>query len=776
MRLSVLIVTGLCLMGWSRLPAQPRVLLWHDDQPAARALATQVQAELEALAQGRFALTFAYRTWPQPDSLPASLRISLGARSSQALIQQAAYSQPTLIGTVLDPQVQGLPLAPDGGSGVPNLNYVQAPLDVAADLARLREIRPFRHLAIVVDEKLAALAGEMAGRLSALAQPGETFTLVPLGDLSPGEALARLPGGCDAVYLLPLGETYQGPARTALLDTLSGAGLPVFAMLGSEWVEAGALASRAARQPAQQLARRIALNALAILEGAPAADQPTQLAHTGEDFVINLRAVRRSGVYPGWQALGEARLLQLELSPAGPPVHLRGVIGEALAQNLRFQISQRETEAGQQEVRLALAELLPELSLNSNFTAIDQARSEASFGTNQPYTWAASASLEQVLFAEPLYANRRIQQLIQASRVASQNQTELDVVLEATEAYFNVLLARSVVRLQNQNVDHTRLNLSLAQNKEAAGYSGVSEVYRWESQLALNKIDLNDAQANLRSARFRLNQVLNRPQDAPFALAEAELGDSLLAILDPRLFTYLSDPGQLDRLGGFLVAEGRRNLPELAQIELSLEAQTRLLQSRQRAFYLPSLGLQAQSGYNLYQGGYEPGTPPPPQLEGVLPEPITGLTWSVGVGLKLPLFQGGSRSAQQQQATVDLARLRSQRQDLHNQLELRIRSQLQRAGASFAEIGLARKAAQAAQQNLHIAQEGYRAGIVPIAQLLDAQQAALQTDILASNAVYTFLLDFLTVERAIGFYYFLAPPEEQTAFFARVAAYFDPEK
>ena len=755
--------------------AQPSatLLLRHDDTPAAAQLAALVQRELDALTQGRLAVQYQTQRWPSEAAVPHDLLISLGPQSSQALIQQGNYPQPTIIGAVLDPQVQGLPRDTSGGSGQANLNYLRTPFDVAADLAQFRQVVDFRQLAILIDRDLATLAGAIGTNLTDLAQGDETFTLLPLGQAAPEEVLAQLPAGCDAVYLMPLGKFYQGNARRALLDSLSGAGLPTFAMLGSAWVEDGALASRAPDQSAQAIARRIALNALAILEGQPAREQPTELAASGDDFVINLRAARRSGVYPGWRALGEARLVNIEAQPDGPPVHLRGVIGEALAQNLSFQISQRETEAGQQEVRLALAEMLPELSAGSNFTAIDQARSAASFGATQPYTWAANATLAQVLFAEPLFANLRIQKFLQASRVASQNQTELDVVLEAAEAYFNVLLAGSVLRLQNQNVDNTRINLNLAKDKEAVGYSGVSEVYRWETQLALNKVDLNDAQANLRSARFRLNQVLNRPQNEPFALTEAEMGDSLLSVLDPRLFAYLSDPAQLDRLADFFVVEGRRNLPELEQINLSLQAQERLLQSRQRAFYLPTLGLNGQAGYNLYQGGYESAEPIPPSFEAVLPEPITGVTWNVSVGLNFPLYQGGSRQAQKQQTTVDLARLRHQRQDLQNQLELRIRSSLQLAGASFAEIGLSRKAASAAQQNLRIAQDGYREGIVPIAQLIDAQEAALQTEILASNAVFSFLLDFLTVERAIGFYYFLAPPEEQTAFFERAGEFLE---
>jgi outer membrane protein len=507
---------GLLTFGLSPLTtAQPTVLLRYDDTPNTHFLGELVQTELNLLAQGRFAIQYQEESWPATGSQPHDLLISLGPQSSQALIGAGSYPAPTIIGTVLDPQVQGLPQGVAGGSGIENLNYLRTPLDVSADLQYFRQIIDFQTLAVLVDDGLAQLAGGIQANLAGLVQAGETLSLVPLKNQSPLDVLAALPAGCDAVYLLPLAAYHQGESLTALLDTLSGAGLPTFAMLGSDWAEAGALASRAPAQSAQTLARRIALNALAILEGQPAASLPTVTTAVGDDFVLNLRAVRRSGVYPSWQLLGEARLLNLDITPEGPPVHLRGVIGEALAQNLAYQVSQRETEAGQQEVRLALAEMLPELTVGSTFSGIDQARSAASFGSTQPYTWAASAELSQVLFAEPLYANLRIQKFLQASRVASQNQTELDVVLEASEAYFNVLLAGSVVRLQNKNVDNTRINYNLARDKESVGYSGVSEVYRWESQLALNKIDLNEAQAQLQSAAFASTRSSTGPKMSP---------------------------------------------------------------------------------------------------------------------------------------------------------------------------------------------------------------------------------------------------------------------
>lgn len=739
-----------------------------------QSLADLVKQELSAIAFGRYDITIETVTSADLIGTDPDLVISIGPTVSQALIQHGEYSIPTIIGTILDPRIQGLPVTDAGTSGVNNLNYLINPFDIGKDLDFFRMMVPFQNLTILADQELIEVNENFSQNIRMLlGQEGETVTLLGVETNDPTQLIESLPPETDAIYLLPLGDNFSPSELPGLFSELNHKGLPTFAMFGGEWVEAGAMASRTPNQSGQILARRIALNALSILEGKNASEQPVNTIETGDDFVINLQTVELSGVYPSWEAFGQARLLNVARQPEGNAVTLRTVISKALTQNLTYQIAELETQAGAQEVKLAVAELLPSLGVSSSFVAIDQARSEASFGSTQPYTWAATAELDQALLVEPLLANLKIQRLLQASRVASQDQTSLDVVLEVTESYFNILLARNVVLLQNQNVDNTRTNLNLAQNKESVGYAGVSEVYRWESQLAFNKIDLNDAQANYRSAQFRLNQLLNEPQSQSLALAETELGDDILNILDGRIFSYLQNPGQLVELSDFLVAEGKRNLPELRQVALSLEAQERLLLSRNRSFYVPTLGLNAASGYNIYQGGYQSDSEIPPQFAEVFPDPITTPTWSVAVGLSIPLYQGGSRTAQQQQTLVEVKRIKQQQTDLQNQLELRIRSTLQQAGASYAEIGLARQAAEAAQKNLVVAQNGYREGIVPVAQLIDAQEAALQAEILASNAVYAFLLDFLTVERAIGFYYFLAESAQQEAFIDRLDAFFN---
>ena len=94
------------------------------------------------------------------------------------------------------------------------------------------------------------------------------------------------------------------------------------------------------------------------------------------------------------------------------------------------------------------------------------------------------------------------------------------------------------------------------------------------------------------------------------------------------------------------------------------------------------------------------------------------------------------------------------------------------ARASRTGIGLARKAADSARKNLQLVTDAYARGAVPIIDLLDAQNAALNAEELATNAAYDYLVDLLEVERAIGSIELLGTPETSAAFFVRLEEFF----
>ena len=103
-------------------------------------------------------------------------------------------------------------------------------------------------------------------------------------------------------------------------------------------------------------------------------------------------------------------------------------------------------------------------------------------------------------------------------------------------------------------------------------------------------------------------------------------------------------------------------------------------------------------------------------------------------------------------------------------IEQRVRSAAHTVGASYAGIGQTLKAAEAASKSLDVVRDAYSRGVVSVVDLLDAQNAALVSDLAAADAYYTFVIDLVAVGRAIGLLSFTT--EAQEAFFKRADEYF----
>ena len=92
-------------------------------------------------------------------------------------------------------------------------------------------------------------------------------------------------------------------------------------------------------------------------------------------------------------------------------------------------------------------------------------------------------------------------------------------------------------------------------------------------------------------------------------------------------------------------------------------------------------------------------------------------------------------------------------------------------GASYANIGLARTSASAAQVNLDLVSDSYSRGSASITDLIDAQNNSLVADLDAANSSYDFLVDLMDVERAVGGYTFFLTRTERDNFLDRLDAF-----
>ena len=150
---------------------------------------------------------------------------------------------------------------------------------------------------------------------------------------------------------------------------------------------------------------------------------------------------------------------------------------------------------------------------------------------------------------------------------------------------------------------------------------------------------------------------------------------------------------------------------------------------------------------------------------------IEDLNWSIGLGASVPIYTGGKRQAVYQQSSIELQGLDYDRRNLINQLEQRVRTNMELVGASYANIEQSNAAASASQRNFDVVQDSYSQGVVSIIQLIDAQNAFLESQFLAVNSIYQFVIDVLNVERSVGLFYTLSSPEQRDDYFLRLEAF-----
>ena len=151
--------------------------------------------------------------------------------------------------------------------------------------------------------------------------------------------------------------------------------------------------------------------------------------------------------------------------------------------------------------------------------------------------------------------------------------------------------------------------------------------------------------------------------------------------------------------------------------------------------------------------------------------------WTAGVQATLPLYAGGGRSATLKRSREELARLRYDRDNTANRIEVRILNAVHLIRASYPGIRLSTDAADAARRNLTLVSDAYVRGIKSIIDLIDAQNQSLVADQQAANAVYDFLIDLMAVQRSTGSFFLFAPEEERDAWMERLNRYaMDAEK
>ena len=475
----------------------------------------------------------------------------------------------------------------------------------------------------------------------------------------------------------------------------------------------------------------------AVLHGESAEHQPVTFK-SKRRLTINMATARAIGIYPRFDILNEAVLLNEEPEQEGRMLTLSSVALEAVKVNLDLRAAALQLEAGETNIDEARAGLLPQLHAGISYTQLNDDSVAARSGAAAEKSTRAALTLSQILYSDSIHANVEIQRYLQTNRVALNRQLELDIIQDATLAFLNVLKAQTFVRILRENVKLTRTNLELARDRQRIGVANPAEVYRWESELATSRQELLGAQAQFQQIRDSVNRLLHRPLKESFIAAPTTLDDPSLIVSRPELYAYVSNDRSFELMGDFMMEEGLAASPELASIDAQTAAIKRELKTNQRAYWLPTISLQGEVSNVLDEN----------RIAGLSAENNTD--WTVGINASLPLFEGGARHARLSGTQWELERLNVRRDSIQERIKQRIRVTLHEIEASYPSIQLSKDAATAAQKSLEIVTDAYSRGAISILDLLDAQNAALVAEESAANAVFNFLIDLMNLQRSLG--------------------------
>lgn len=266
--------------------------------------------------------------------------------------------------------------------------------------------------------------------------------------------------------------------------------------------------------------------------------------------------------------------------------------------------------------------------------------------------------------------------------------TSRSVALSVRTAFFAARANQTLQAVAEETLKNQERHLQQTKSFVAIGTRAPIDVAQTAKDVANARLSLINAQNAAATSRAQLNQAMGVEGDTNYAVAD----ESAPAV-----------PGEDGSLDALMDAASRER-PDLQAMASRLEAQRLTVEAAEHGSY-PSLNASGGAGAN--------GSP--------VSSP--NLNWSLGAGLSWPLYTGGSREAQADEARANLASLQAQADVLRQQVRLALEQARLAVVAQKEAAKAAAESTRNARVQLELAEGRYTAGVGSVIELGDAQLA-----------------------------------------------------
>ena len=307
-----------------------------------------------------------------------------------------------------------------------------------------------------------------------------------------------------------------------------------------------------------------------------------------------------------------------------------------------------------------------------------------------------------VTIEEPLYVGGKIRAYNKVTAYSKElAETQLDgedqkVLVTVDEAYWQIVSVANKLRLTDQYVELLRQmdhNVEIMKNEGVATASDQLSV-----KVKLNEAEMSQikAQNGLALSKMLLCQLCGMPLDSEITLKD-ELNETLEIPADK--VTYTEE-------------ELYENRPELKSLQLAVNMYD-LKSKIVRADYLPTVALM---------GNYLVTNP---SAHDGISNDFHGM-WNVGVVAKIPVFHFGEGLNKYRRAKSDVILTQYQLEDARGKVSLQVNQYEKKIAEADSRLEMALKNMENAEENLRVANIGFKEGVVESSLVLAAQTAWLK--------------------------------------------------
>lgn len=620
------------------------------------------------------------------------------------------------------------------------------------------------------------------------------FVIVPVNnDIK--ASLSKMPKDVDSVFITPL-FNLTTEQRKEVFKYVNDKKLPSYSIVGREDVDMGAMLGTSTMDVDKKLAEATSFNIHGVLHGKAVKNEKIPFY---DDKVIfyNEDSGEAVGYTPPLRLLNNA----VTISHKELPQYSLGTLLDALDDtNLDIKRKQFLISAARRSVASAYLRYLPTLRIDTGYQTYNSAYAN-SYSDVPQRAGLFTVAMDQVLYSPDLVTNIIVKHKKLKFDKAEAALTKANTEYHVGNLYIETLMLENMIKVQEEYVQETRENLAIARVREKTGKCGYEEVFRWAGEVSEAEKKLLNMQADYKNLKITINKLLNHDQKLDFKFAPLTASDPAFFSSDLHIIDHVRDPKKLSKFTDMLVDEVIYLSPETTKLKAAIAMKKAEMGNYIQKFFLPNakmsleygsqfdrflpyeneghnqmkyVGSAIGSGQGIAAGMQSAASALPAGVDantaatalaagarngaqqganqGVAQSPYLDLnknSFRFFIGMQWKPIEGGHKFAEVARCKAELNELNAYLEEVNTEIEMQVRSVVNRAIAKYFMIEKSYKAMFAQSENYQTVKAKYLMGEVPINQIADAQNLYFNAKIDALNSQYEFFKELIWVQRGL---------------------------